>query len=969
MTRTARPNAVRTAGASLVRTSSPVLVGRVDQLGALRTAVPAQPAVVMVEGESGAGKSRLVRELLDTDLGPMAVLIGHCHPVGEPFPYGAVLEALRGAESRLARVRGGLSAVAGVLAPLLPEIAEHLPPPPPPIGDPRTERHRVFRALREVLGSLGPVLLVVEDLHWADDGSRQVLRFLMTDPPANLSIVVTYRREDVPGGIPLGAAFRPPGGITSVLVELGPLTVDEVRALTAAILDEDSVSAEFAAKLHERTAGIPFVVEETLRALRNPAGAVHADGATARRLLDAVEVPVLLRDAMAERLAALPVTATRLAQAAAVLGVPAPAELLGEVAAIGEQRIRAALTHALTGHVLHEVDPGRYGFRHALARQAVYDTLGGPDRQQLHTRAIEALDQVEPRPLVQLAEHSERAGRTAAWLRYGEAAADRATEVGDAGTATAMLRRLLLAPSLPAVDVDRLAIKLGQVAHLGLDQRDPTETLERLLGDRRLSTSVRGEVRLYRGLLLIRQAGGVEQARGELETAVADLARRPELAAKGAAVLGQPFMGMTPLAEFWPWLERTSRYRETTVDSEVRLSLLANELGSRLHTGDPSVMANPDWLAEPVYTPGQRRQLARARCNLADACTSTGHFRFAGEMLRDGLRAASECGAPFVVSTARATGVRLDWLTGEWDGLAERAHRLLDEYQDLFPVASELCLVLGSLATARGEWAEATSYLTETGAFNPEESIAPVAIAGCAALAWTTLSQDDVPRACADADRGAAIIRAKGVWAWSAEIGPAAVATYLAAGRTKDAERFVAEIAEGVEGRDLPMAVAALAHCRGRLAEARGDLPSAVVHYREATDRYAALPAPYYAATTAERESMCLLPTETDKAAEILSTLVDTFDTLGATRDAARCRHTLRGVGGTKPSRRGRRGYGNELSPREQEVARLLAAGHTNREIADVLFLSPRTVEQHAARVLRKLGVSSRAELQPESLG
>ncbi|GLW92919.1 ATP-binding protein [Actinokineospora globicatena] len=969
MSRTPRPGVRRQDATGLMRTSSPVLVGRGDQLGALLAAVPRQPAVIMIEGEAGVGKSRLVRELLDSELGPMAVLMGYCQPVGEPFPYGAVLEALRDATDRLARNHPRLSPVAGVIGPLLPELAEYLPEPPAPTGDPRTERHRLFRAMRELISVLGPVLLVVEDLHWADDGSRQLLRFLMGDPPANLSIVVTYRREDVPGGVPLGSAYRPPSGITSVLLELGPLDVDEVRALTSAILDEEAVSAEFAAKLHERTAGIPFVVEETLRALRNPAGAVHADGATARRLLDNVDVPVLLRDAMAERLAALPTTATRLAQAAAVLGVPAPAELLGEVAAIGDSRVRAALTHALTGHVLHEVDSGRYGFRHALAQQAVYDTLSGPDRQQLHNRAIEALDQVEPRPLVQLAEHSERAGRTAAWLHYGEAAADRAAEIGDAGTGTALLQRLLVEPTVPAADVDRLAIKLGQVAHLGLDQHDPTEALERLLSDRRLSTPARGEVRLYRGLLLVRQAGGVEEARSEIEMAIADLTERPDLAAKGAAVLGQPFMGMTPMREFEPWLARTDRYREATDDNELRISLMANEMGSKLHTGDPSVLANLDRLPDTVSTPGEQRQLARAHCNLADACTSTGHFRLANDLLRSGLRYAAECGAPFVVSTARATKARLDWLTGEWDGLAERAGRLLDEYRDLFPVASELCLVLGSLAMARGEWAEATSYLTETGAFVPEESIAPVAIAGCAALATTMLSQDEVTRACVDVDRGVGILRTKGVWAWATELGPVAVAAFLAAGREMDAENLIEDVAAGIEGRDAPMSVAALAQCRGRLAEARGQLDVAVSHYREAVDRYERLPAPYFAALVAEREAICLLPSDNDKATEILSTLVDTFDTLGATRDAARCRHLLRGMGGGKPSRRGRRGYGNELSPREQEVARLLAAGHTNREIADVLFLSPRTVEQHAARVLRKLGVSSRAELQAEDLG
>ncbi|MGW5054858.1 ATP-binding protein [Actinokineospora sp. NPDC004072] len=955
----------------LIRTSSPVLVGRDEQFLSLRSVAALHPAVVLIEGEAGVGKSRLVAELLAGDLGPALPLVGTCAQVGEPFPYGAVLEALRGAGPRLT-TRPPLSPVAGALAPLLPEIAEFLPPPPIPIGDPRAERHRLFRGVRELLGALGPVLLVVEDLQWADDGTRQLLRFLMSEPPPTLATVVTYRREDVPGGLPLGTAYRPPTGVVSVLLEIAPLKVEDVRKLAEAILDEEPVSAEFAAKLHERTAGIPFVIEETLRALRgtagNPTGTVHADGATARRLLDSVEVPVLLRDAMAERLAALPTAATRLVHAAAVLGAPAPAELLGEVSGVPEPRLRAALTHALAGHVLYEVDGGRYGFRHPLARQAVYDTLGGPDRIHLHNRAIDALDQVEPRPLVQLAEHSERAGRIAAWLHYGEAAADRATEVGDAATATSMLQRLLREPSLPAEHVDRLAIKLGQIAHTGLDQRDPSELLERLLGDPRLSTSVRGEVRLYRGLLLLRGAGRLGEARSEIERAIGDLAERPDLAAKGVAVLAMPYVGLATLAELEPWLAKADRYREECVDRELRLSLLANELGSKLHVGDPTVLTRLRQLPEVVETVGEQRQLARAWCNLADGAYSVGHLRLAGELLRSGLRLAADCGATWVVSTARATQSRLDWFTGQWTGLAERTHRLLEEYRDLFPVASELALVLGSLAVARGEWAEATSWFTETGAFAPEEAISQVAIAGCAGLAWNQLSQDDAGRACADADRGMAILRTKGVWAWAGEIAPIAVGAYLGVGRVADAEALVAELAAGLVGREAPLAEAALAACRGRLAEHAGEQADAVRHYRDAGARYAGMPAPYLAAGMAEREALCLLPTDADAATALLSAQVDAYDALGATRDAARCRHHLRGAGGGKPSRRGRRGYGNELSPRELEVARLLAGGHTNREIAEVLFLSPRTVEQHAARVLRKLGVGSRTQLQAEDL-
>ncbi|MDQ3577622.1 MAG: HrpB1 family type III secretion system apparatus protein, partial [Actinomycetota bacterium] len=245
-------------------------------------------------------------------------------------------------------------------------------------------------------------------------------------------------------------------------------------------------------------------------------------------------------------------------------------------------------------------------------------------------------------------------------------------------------------------------------------------------------------------------------------------------------VMGQPFIGDTPLSQVRPWMDLADKYLETCGNNELRISLLANELGTKMHTGDPQVLTQLHRLPETVATAGEQRQLARAHCNLADACTNVGYFPRADELLRSGLRLADDCGAPFVVSTARATRARLDWFTGNWTGLGERLGRLLEEYRDLLPVASELSLVLGWLATARGEWAEATSYFTETGAYAPQEAISPVAIAGCAGLAKTWLAQDDITKACADVDRGMALLRRKEIFAWAGELGPVAVSTYLA---------------------------------------------------------------------------------------------------------------------------------------------------------------------------------------------
>ncbi|GAA3884192.1 LuxR family transcriptional regulator [Saccharothrix violaceirubra] len=906
--------------------------------------VSAQPSVALVAGEAGVGKSRLVRELLGRpEVAPLHVLTGYCQPLREPFPYGAVLDALRGVGVLLRRKE--LSPVTGALRPLLPEIAAHLPGLPQRPEDPRHERHQLFRATRELLSVLGPVLLVVEDLHWADDGCRNLLRFLMADPPPNATVLVTYRREDAPGGMPLGSAYRPPAGVPGAVLELAPLDVDQVRELAAAILDVDAVPARFAARLHERTAGIPFVVEEMVRAVRGPDWG----------LLDEVEVPALLRDAMAERLARLPRTGRRLAQAAAVLGVPADEGLLARVGAVEPDRARAALTHALQSGVLYETTDVRYGFRHALAQQAVYDTLTGPERQRLHVRAVAALSHVTPRPYMQLAEQSRRAGLHADWLLHGEAAADRAQEVGEPATATNLYRRLLDEAALEPSDVDRLAVKLGQVARGGIDQHDPRATLERLLTDPRLSTAARGEVRLNFGYLLIRQFAGVRQARAQIEVAIEELTSRPDLAMRGVTVMAQPFVGDTPVREHLRWMRLVDDFIRECPQDDVRFSLLANELGSRMSIGEHAVLSELDELPETSADVATRRHLARANCNLADACALVGHFDLARRLLDRGLRLTVGAGVPFTASTGQSTSIHLDWYRGEWGTLAERGARLLEEYRELLPVAAEISLVLGSLAVARGDWPDAERYLADSGVRDVENSITPVALGGFAALARLCLARGDVPGACAEADRGVDLARRKGVWVWTGELAPAAVDAYSAGGRVEDAVKLVEEMSAGVADRNAPLADLGLLTCRAYLADEPVPLLESA---RRAAD---ALVLPYHSTLLVERIALHALA---NGDASALTEVADRFDALGASRDAARCRHVVRGTGASTPSRRGRRGYGNALSPREREVARLLAQGRTNREIADVLFLSPRTVEQHVARVLRKLGVASRADLR-----
>jgi predicted ATPase len=179
------------------RVVSPGLVGRAVELELLASVVAHGPAVALVEGEAGVGKTRMIRELRGhAALADRVFLAGGCRRIREPFPLGAVLDSVRGLGDRLASLV--LSPVTGALRPLLPELATYLPPGLEPLGDRSGERHRVFRGLVELLAALGSSVVVLEDLHWADDHTIDFVRYLPDDPPSMLAAVLTYRGEELP---------------------------------------------------------------------------------------------------------------------------------------------------------------------------------------------------------------------------------------------------------------------------------------------------------------------------------------------------------------------------------------------------------------------------------------------------------------------------------------------------------------------------------------------------------------------------------------------------------------------------------------------------------------------------------------------------------------------------------------------------------------------------------------------------
>lgn len=951
---------VISGSAAHVGLTAPFLVGRDRELTLLAEAAANPPAIALVEGEAGVGKSRLVSALLARpELKAHTKLLGNCYETREPFPLGPLVEALSGVHLPAGK---RLSPIVGVLSSLLPELEERLPPPPKPLGEPRAERHRWSRAAVELLDSLGPTVLVLEDVHWADAATADFLRVFAPALPSRVSLLVTYRGQELPESSPvLGLAAKVPGSALRLGILLEGLSPDQTGILVGAILGVDVVSDEFAAFIHGRTAGLPFAIEELVRLLRDRRDVVRTGGRWARAVLDELEVPAAVRDTVLERLRRLKADARRVVRAAAVVESSADEEILRAVADLAAPSVAEGLEQAVESGLLREEPDGRVRFRHDLARQAVYEAVPGPTRRAMHLATSRALERVAPKPLGRLAHHYREAGEAEAWMRYAEAAADRAMATGEDVGAARLLREVLEGARRDPSARARLAVKLGQAALNGLDPGVAWSLLRGILDDENLPRSTRGELRLLLGLVLLR-AGRSEEGAQEIRRSLADLDERPEVAAEAMSVLSVPWrIDGGNLDEHLDWSDRAMAMASELPDPVVRTRVLVDRAGILLSVGDRRGWAAVRDLPRRSRSLKERRQLARGFRNISQACIHLGHYQEAASKREEGLRLCQEGRDLEDEQGLLTAGLLLDWVRGQWQGLEERARRMAEETVEIPVTWVDAELVRALLLLTRGETGPAEEGLRGVlDAARRSDSMPELAMAA-GALARIDLARDRPEAASREALGALEVVAAKGIWVWAAEAAPPALEALVKAGRIGEARGLVARFARGVRGRDAPAARAALAVCRGLLAEAEGRHDLAVRHLARSERLWAELPRPYERARAAERRG-ALLAAEGRKATggPALLDALQGFESLGADWDASRVRRTLRAYGLIPPHRRGRKGYGDRLSPRELEVASLVASGHTNREIAERLFLSVKTVGHHVGSAMGKLGLPSR---------
>ncbi|MGW4794068.1 helix-turn-helix transcriptional regulator [Nonomuraea sp. NPDC004297] len=930
----------------------PPLVGRARELERLEAALACAPSVVVVEGEAGIGKSRLVAELAARS--SRRFLIGGCAQVREPFPLGPIVEALRG---RGADVAGTpLSPVAGSLRPLLPELGDVLPEAPPALDDRAAERHRLFRGLTEVLSALGPAVLVVEDLHWADELTVEFLTYLVTVLPHGLSVVLTYRGEEA-GAAVRSVTSRAASTVTADSLTLPPLDVAETRALAAAILETEQVSTEFAEHLRSRASGLPLAVQELLALLRSRGTLIRWEGGWARRALDSLDVPAGVRASVQERVAHLPQRARAVVEAAAVLRLAVPLSVLAEVANLDEEPAAAGADEALASGLLVERD-GLVEFRHTLSAQAAYAAITLGRRQAMHARAATAVGALHPVPYGQIAHHLRGAGRITDWVAATATAADRALALGDGAEAVRLLEDVLRHAPLDPVRRAELSTRLGRAARATGRVRAIGDLLAEALGHD-LPRTVRGELRLELALHIDLTRTDQLRVRQAFADAIEDLGDRPELAAWAMVGLGIPTTADRPLAERVAWLERALDTLPQDGDGGLRLFVLGKVAMVFAVAGDPRWSELTGRVLREAGDEPVSRQVARAYKSIAAGAVASGHHGAAYDLLSTALAGLRESGSPDHDKVRlRCELASARYYRGDWAGLRAEIEALREHYADLPHHRTVLDGLAACLAPAAGR--DALIGIIRAAGVRGDLDTLPAPVA---ALLRLDTARGDPGAAVAETAGVFASWERRDLWPVGVRAVPAAVEALLAAQDEGGAADMVRRYGLGVRGLDAPLAVPALAHARGLLAAGAERWAEAATEFAAAATAYAALPAAHEAALATERRAACLFALGDPSAEECVRQAIAAYTALGADWNLDRVTGLARGWGIRPAAPRRSPGADGGLSARQLQVARLAAAGMTNQEIARQLFLSPKTVDKHVSAAMRKAGARSRTEL------
>jgi DNA-binding CsgD family transcriptional regulator/tetratricopeptide (TPR) repeat protein len=915
--------------------TGPVFVGRAGELGeldrALDTARTGRGATVLIAGDAGIGKTTMVAEVATRarDVG-MTVLLGRSMDlVGADLPYQPFAEALR------------------------------------TVGKPWEapgSQLRVFEETLAILTASAPLLLTLEDLHWADTSTLDLVVYLahnIDDRP--ILLLATFRADEPSSGQRmrrLADGVRHSG--SALLLELGPLGHDEVTAMLRGRADGSLVDA-----IVTRSEGNPFFAEELL--------------ATGHRGDD---LPHHVRDLLLQGLAGLDDRTLGLLRLAAAAGRDVAYPLLYAAAELPERDVRDSLREAVErGVLVADQATGTFRFRHALLAEAVYATILPGEREELHARLADQLARNGTASAAELAPHWAAAGRSREALATSIEAARQAEAVFGLAEALAHLERaLVLWPAVP--DASELAgIDLATLCSRAAELASQVGASPRAVELGQRAIDLVGATDAYRAAILYVRLGEYLHETGRDDAGLAALERAAEIVPAeppsperaytlgllaGGLMVAWRYAESLPVAEHALALARGLDARE----AEVRALIVVGADSAYLGRGEEGLghLRQALDLAEQI---DDHIGLERAYINLTDAVMMLGRPRESAELAQAGIEVLRRYG----IDSAVLVSNRIEALLaiGEWASADSVSAAALRTTTGSYPYM--LLMLRADLEMGRGDFEAARMHLDAALAtLRPDRGLGiyDVLLAELAMLErrWT-----DADRAVQDGlswARDAAQLR---VWFCAKGLRAQAELVALArARRDTDAVHAWLDRAESlitVARRAAEDASAVTPNAGGWLAlaeaeyeRARGDVrPSSWSQAASTWDRLGRRPLAAYCRWR-EAEALVADGASRTEASGPLRDAHGVATQLGARpllREiemlAQRARLDL-----TPPATPSVSIAPFGLTRREDEVLSLVARGYTDREIAATLVISVKTASVHVSHILRKLGAPNRQE-------